>query len=658
MKRMWRPMIGLIAIVLCAFGSAATRVIADSPDSTDPVSYDGVASLGPDVIVTAITGVSNYDSETPSGSSEPIDAFSIGTIACNMGDATLVLNETSNQHAVLRQGMFRLMNGRFEQIGTSWVKHVYPGSNEPGTCGPVCANPNVAGPELRPGCTDANSAGLNGDRLNTSRSSTVNAFTGFFPHPIGTVHAVGTIAQRIQVRHSDLAPALNPGAVYFVQAHYVHPADAAAGNGENNATFARVTLHDPGTGTYTMTITSPALNRGMTKPAVLAWADSDSSVDLAFARAPGDGLFLLAAKALPAGGGFWRYEYAIENLNSDRSGGSFRVPIPQGAIVRGVGFHDVDYHSGELFSNADWVGTLLPDAVSWSTTSFSVDRNANALRWSTLYNFRFEANVGPAPTTATLGLFKPGTPSSLSIETIGPALGLIDCNGNEVLDACDVSCFMPHCVAPCGESADCNANGIPDECETDCNGNHIPDACDLAEMTSSDCDFNGVPDECDPDCDGDDIPDDCEAVRDSDADSIHDCADLCPLTTPVGACLPLDPVTCRFPTSGICLQGFPRSLCLASGGSPVCGDPGLCEGISCPDSPCRDGCLYGDYDGDGDRDLADAAAFERCFSGSLEEVGFAAPSEQCLHRFDFDLDGDIDLSDWFETVLAGMDPLR
>ena len=47
---------------------------------------------------------------------------------------------------------------------------------------------------------------------------------------------------------------------------------------------------------------------------------------------------------------------------------------------------------------------------------------------------------------------------------------------------------------------DCNANGIPDECElvgNDCNANGIPDECDLSNGTSLDCNANGILDECD-----------------------------------------------------------------------------------------------------------------------------------------------------------------
>jgi predicted outer membrane repeat protein len=50
------------------------------------------------------------------------------------------------------------------------------------------------------------------------------------------------------------------------------------------------------------------------------------------------------------------------------------------------------------------------------------------------------------------------------------ALFAQDCNGNGVLDACDIDCGEPGgpCdVEGCGQSSDCNGNGIPDDCEPD-----------------------------------------------------------------------------------------------------------------------------------------------------------------------------------------------
>jgi hypothetical protein len=43
---------------------------------------------------------------------------------------------------------------------------------------------------------------------------------------------------------------------------------------------------------------------------------------------------------------------------------------------------------------------------------------------------------------------------------------------------------------------DCDANGVPDVCETDCNYNLVADVCELLANTVDDCNANGVPDEC------------------------------------------------------------------------------------------------------------------------------------------------------------------
>ncbi len=82
-----------------------------------------------------------------------------------------------------------------------------------------------------------------------------------------------------------------------------------------------------------------------------------------------------------------------------------------------------------------------------------------------------------------------------------------DCNSNGMADFCDIAL---------GTSNDANGNDIPDECETDCNGNGVLDELDVAGATSDDCNGNGIPDECDvdfgtsADCNENLVPDECE----------------------------------------------------------------------------------------------------------------------------------------------------
>jgi hypothetical protein len=68
--------------------------------------------------------------------------------------------------------------------------------------------------------------------------------------------------------------------------------------------------------------------------------------------------------------------------------------------------------------------------------------------------------------------------------------------GIKVNDICTTS-YISVTVDYLGDAAlDCNANGVPDECETDCNENGVPDDCDIAAGTSLDENENGIPDEC------------------------------------------------------------------------------------------------------------------------------------------------------------------
>src|SRR5437870_2895041 len=85
-----------------------------------PAAWSQVA--GPDVIVGDLPDVSNY------GGALSKHAFAVGTTSCNLGDTQLAWVDCSsgpncNQHPVISQNMYRLSNGRFEQIGQAWLKH-------------------------------------------------------------------------------------------------------------------------------------------------------------------------------------------------------------------------------------------------------------------------------------------------------------------------------------------------------------------------------------------------------------------------------------------------------------------------------------------------------------------------------------------------------
>ena len=400
---------------------------------------------GPDVIVGFLPDVQNY------GSEDGISAFAVGTTSCNIGDEDLLWISSTNEHPVIGQNMYRLKDGRFEQIGMSWLKHGFASLNLD-QCSLGCDNPG-SGSLLGPGCSDPYSAGLNGSQHRLGPRFEVNAFTGEYLYPFTDPPYSGEIARRIQVKNGDLDPAQGGGGAYFIEGHYVTLDDAGSGNHFNNTSYRPIDVSGSGEN-WTISLTGDTQQQ---QAAIRAWKDTDDTVTETEVYVPGEGLFIVAAQATSLGGGQWHYEYAVQNINSDRSMGSFAVPIAGGTTVSNIGFHDVDYHSGEPFSPTDWPGGVVGNNVEWATEDHGVNANANALRWGTLYNFRFDADAPPQGAQVTLGLFKPGTPDSVVALTIGPATGLIDCNENGIADDQDIAD---------GTSQDCNENGVPDECET------------------------------------------------------------------------------------------------------------------------------------------------------------------------------------------------
>ncbi len=646
-----------------ALGAVCPAAVQPLDSNASSSAVASTAAVGPDILVADLQSVQRF------ARLGDITAYGVGTNACNIGTARASWIASTNQHPVIIQNLYRLKQDRFEQVGMAWIKHGFYAVSQ-SLC-TLCNDP-TDGSELGVGCSDPYSASLNGVQTNMSPRGLVNADTGYFPYPwSGSI--ANLIVRRLQVHDADLSPALNPSARYFIEGHYVSPGDCTAGTDENNASYREVTVAEspPPTApnTFNLIISSGRpTQRG--QPAVRAWKDIDPVVVETDVRVPSEGLFILAAKASSTGNGIYRYSYALENLNSDRSARSFSVPLPLGAVISDSGFHDAEYHSGEPYDNVDWSVAVTSDAITWSTDQYAVNPNANALRYSTVFTFWFDVNVEPVvdPETSkvTIGLFKPGAPSEVLANTIGPKAA-VDCNHNGISDACDLDCGVIGCLPPpnCGGSLDCainvngEGNGVPDECEIDCQPNGFPDACDIFSGRSNDCQLpigNTVPDECEPDCDGDGIPDTCEVITDCDGDGVEDCVDLCPCSTPINACLPPynQLVICCFP-SGIYTNTLTWSMCITSGGTPVCDNPPVCPGTPCRQSSCRDGCLIGDYDDDGDLDLADFAGFQRCFGGDVSSVGYVVPSPECAFHFDFNGDVDVDLEDYadFRELYTG-----
>ena len=388
---------------------------------------------GPDLVLQDITSTQKW------GQVGDIVAYSIGTEICNFGDEDGDWIASSNQHPVIAQNLYRLKDGRMEQLGQSWLKHGFASVNG-SQCGVPCQNPGTSS-KLGVGCSDPYGSGLNGDQDGSGGvgglgpRSEVNAASGEFLWPYGDQGQSGdAIYKRLQVHADDVDPAMNPGARYFVEGQYVALDEAQAGNGANNPSYREVSVQ-PDLSFNFVGPTQP------TRDALMAWQDIDPTVALADLEIPSDGTVRLATKVTDLGGGQFRYDYALHNINSDRSIQGFSVPIATGVNISNVGFRDVDSHSGEPYDLTDWNSTGIgaTSFVSWSTQAFAANPDANALRWGTTYNFWFEADAPPTPASVRLKLFTPGAPGAVEIASQGPGGGGIPC--------ADIATFQARCQA-------------------------------------------------------------------------------------------------------------------------------------------------------------------------------------------------------------------
>ena len=396
-------------------------------------------SAGPDIIVGdigAFGGLAQF------GSSGGQVGLAAGTTSCNNGDQPVDFFQLPNpDHSVITQNLYRMSGGatnddRFEQIGQAWVKHTF-GADQDDACSLGCvAYPNSS--KLGVGCSDPYAASQNGAQGNQvgalGSRAWVNPFTGAFPgssprpeNHTGHVHT-GT-SHRILVNATDLNTTMNSGATYYAEVQYDTPQEYAwcqSHPGEcnmyNNASYRRYNV----TGTTSFTF-SPVGATVRMAAASKAWTGATTNV---IEPAPGsDGQAFVVYKVTGPVGGIWHYEYAIHNQNLDRSIQSFSVPLGCGIAVSNVGFHAPPNHPGfpndgtvgnTGFSNTPWTADATSEAVNWSTETFAQNPNANAIRFGTLYNFRFDSDRPPQAATATVGFFKTGTPITVPIEAPAP----------------------------------------------------------------------------------------------------------------------------------------------------------------------------------------------------------------------------------------------
>jgi hypothetical protein len=437
--------VGKISITTTMYPIEVTTVVNGAAQSAVLPARGGGAPNVPDFVAGPDVIVGDLPSMTQAGSTGTQVGLGVGTTSCNNGNVELDWFALSNtDHPVIPQNLYRMSGGatnddRFEQIGQSWLKHAFTALQN-NACSFGCT-PAANGTHLGVGCSDPYGSGLNATQSGLGSRAWVNPFTGVFPSTANnhSGHTETGVTHRILVEGNDLNTTMNPGATYYAEAQYVTPheyvwcqAHAGQCNMYNNASYRRFNVS--GTTSFSF---SPVGSTVRMTPAINAWTGATINT---IEPEPGvDGRAFIAFKVTNPSAGVWHYEYAINNQNLDRGIQSFSVPLGCGMTVSNIGFHAPPNHPGIAndgtvgsagYSNATWTSNQTTTALSWSSETFGVNANANALRWGTLYNFRFDSNRPPQAANATIGFYKNGTPITVAIQAPTPD----SCNGTDTIE--------------------------------------------------------------------------------------------------------------------------------------------------------------------------------------------------------------------------------
>ncbi|MGB0513430.1 MAG: hypothetical protein ACPGJE_01165, partial [Wenzhouxiangellaceae bacterium] len=319
----------------------------------------------------------------------------------------------NDQHPYLIWNMYRIADGRLEQIGVSGVKHAFLTINV--NCLINCGSGGVSGGNghiLWPGCEDVYGVGNNDSPGDLGPRHEINPRTGvfvsrgsFFDQNSDGVQdnsSSGIGENRLKVARSDLQTA---NADYLFEAWYVIRDDS---NIFNTMGYRPTTPSGAGTSW------SYGLGTFQQGPAVDEWVGpggtpESGEMNVLFS-APQVGNFKVLARAVQLPDERWRYSYVVMNYDVDHDIDSFAVEAA--TSIDTPYFHDPDQDAAN-----DWVlstsGELRFDAPV-----------GNPLSWGTAYSFGFDSDQPPVARSVRVS-FGPTGPADVNLDVLGPDTGIL-----------------------------------------------------------------------------------------------------------------------------------------------------------------------------------------------------------------------------------------
>ncbi|MCX7553913.1 hypothetical protein OS175_08480 [Marinicella sp. S1101] len=289
----------------------------------------------------------------------------------------------NDQHPYLYWSMYREIDNRFEQIGTSGLKHAFFTVNTFCACS--------GGQILYPTCEDTYSVGNNDSPSHLGPKAEIEAFSGlwqstgsFFDQvPAGgdgsqDTNSNGTDENRMVVAEADFA---DTNLDYYISSWYVIRDDIDIYNSMGYRGYQFTPNGNAWiTNSTTAFINGPASDQYVT-PNTFDLAAGTASQRLLQA---GEGHLTVAVKVIDLKDGTYRYNYMVENHDYDPQVQTITLVLADLASFSDFVFADTD----ELAAN-DW------GFIRDSNELILQAPPENTLDWGELYSFSFTTNAAP-----------------------------------------------------------------------------------------------------------------------------------------------------------------------------------------------------------------------------------------------------------------------
>jgi len=211
--------------------------------------------------------------------------------------------------------------------------------------------------------------------------------------------------------------------------------------GGNNWSFPNATPQTPG-------------------PIVFSWGDAQAYFE---PRTEGDAV--AAVRVVSLGGGSYRYEYNVYNMNVDREFESFSVPVHESVNLSSFGLHFPKESEETQYAMTSWTPSYDGAVLTWSAPAPVGPGQAhpNTLRYGTMYSFWFTADVPSMPGSVSLAQYLPGAEGAVTAGVLVPEAPVLvgDINGDGVVDGVDLALLLGAWGAGPGP-ADLNDDGNVD----------------------------------------------------------------------------------------------------------------------------------------------------------------------------------------------------